>query len=108
MSKYINRANELLSNVQSKIDAFELKKGTSGWPDYYDAPNEIVTQYPELLLDVQTLFFADSPQLPLFEKVKKMSEQLGERYGGSYSEFISLRDILSKYIEYRTFLEAED
>lgn len=108
MSKFEKKASELLARVQSLIEAFELCKGTSGWPDYYDAPSEILTQYPGLLLDVQTLIFIDSPEMPLYSKVHKLEERLGERLGGSYSEFISLRDILSRYIEYRAFLEAEN
>ncbi len=108
MSKYEKKANELLARVQSLIGAFEIRKGTSGWPDYFDAPDEIVSQYPDVLLDVQMLLFSESPQMPLYSKVMKLGERLGERTGGNYCEFISLRDILSKYLEYRTFLEAED
>lgn len=59
MSKFDKRAKELLDRAQSLMDAFELRKGTSGWPDYYEASREIKLQYPDLLIDVQTLLFCD-------------------------------------------------
>lgn len=113
MSKFDKRAKELLDRVQSLMDAFELRKGTSGWPDYYEASREIKLQYPDLLIDVQTLLFCDSPEHPLYIQAKELQDPkklATNRFlsSFSYSDFEALKDILLKYIEYRTFLEAED
>lgn len=113
MSKFEKRAKELLAKVQSLMDAFELHKGTCGWPDYYEASSEIKGQYPELLIDLQTLLFCDSPEHPLYIQVKELKDpktlalnKFANNF--SYSDFEALKNILSKYIEYRAFLEAED
>lgn len=113
MSKFEKRAKELLSKVQSLMDAFELRKGTCGWPDYYEASSEIKNQYPELLIDLQTLLFCDSPDHPLYIQAKELKDPKTIALNGfagnfSYSDFEALRSILLKYIEYRAFLEAED
>ncbi len=103
MSKYINRANELLDKVKAIIDSFVRNEDTSFWASEYIAEKEVTSQYLDILTDVKLLFFSDSPKHPLYTKILefKESEQ------GSYYDFTSLRDILSKYLEYRTFLEAE-
>lgn len=113
MSKFTKRANELLTRIQSLIDAFEIRKGTSGWPDYYEAKSEIKSQYPDVLTDVQLLLFSDSPEHPLYIQAIKLNDSRNtvmNRYADNftYSDFIGLRDILLKYIEYRSFLEEED
>lgn len=104
MSKYINRTNELLDKVKSILDTFVRNEDTSFWASEYIAEKEVTSQYIELLTDVKLLLFSDSPQHPLYIKTL----ELREYEQGSYYDFINLRDILSKYLEYRTFLEAED
>lgn len=113
MSKFEKRAKELLSKVQSLMDAFELRKGSCGWPDYYEASSEIKGQYPELLIDLQTLLFCDSPEHPLYIQAKELKDPKTIAFNSfatnfSYSDFETLKNILSKYLEYRAFLEAED
>ena len=113
MSKFDKRAKELLAKVESLMDSFELHKGTSGWPDYHDASSEIKGQYPELLIDTQTLLFCDSPEHPLYIQAKALKDPKTIApsclaYNFSYSDFEALKSILSKYIEYRAFLDAED
>lgn len=113
MSKFEKRAKELLSKVQSLMDAFELSKGSNGWPDHYVASSEIKSQYPELLIDVQTLLFCDSPEHPLYIQAKELKDPKTVILNGfasnfSYSDFETLKNILVRYIEYRAFLEAKD
>ena len=113
MTKYEKRANELLDRVQSLIDSFEVRKGTSGRAGHHDAQSDIESQYPDILTDVQILLFSDSPEHPLYIQSMKLNERRDyvlSRAGGSfgYSDLIKLRSILSKYIEYRNFLEAGD
>ncbi len=104
MSKYIDKANELYDKVQSILDSFKLNEDKSVWASKYVAEKEITSQYPDILTDIKLLFFADSPKLPLYIKILEFDE----REHGSHTDFSNLRDILSKYLEYRTFLEAED
>ena len=113
MSKYDSKANELLDRVRSLIGQFEVRKHDSVWGDDYYAPDEITSQYPEILLDVQTLLFCESPQFPLFIQAMSLNERRdrvmnrgGERF--SYFDFKDLEKLLLKYLEYRAFLEAKD
>lgn len=113
MSKYISRANELLDRVRSFIELFEVQKNNNGWGDDYFAPDKITYQYPEILLDVQTLFFCESPQFPLYVQSMGLNERkdlvlkrCGDRF--SYSDFKNLEKLLLRYLEYRAFLEATD
>ena len=107
MTKYGRRANELLDRVQSLIDSFEVRKGTSGRAGHHDAQSDIESQYPDILTDVQILLFSDSPEHPLYnERRGYVLSRAGGSFG--YSDLIKLRSILSKYIEYRNFLEAGD
>lgn len=113
MSKYELKANDLLARLQALINKFEIHKGQDGWPDYYVASSEITDQYPDILIDVQTLFFCDSPSHPLYVQVMKLNERKDKvlsRYSDefSYSDFVTLKNILLKYLEYRAFLEAKD
>lgn len=113
MSKFEKRAKELLTKVQSLMDAFELRKGSCGWPDHYEASSEITGQYPELLIDLQTLLFCDSPEHPLYIQAKELKDPKAIAFNSfasnfRYSDFEALKKILLKYLEYRTFLEAED
>lgn len=104
MSKYIDRANELLYKIQSIIGSFLRNEDTSCWAYEYIAGEEVTSQYPEVLLDVKLLLFSDSPKHPLYAMILEFKEY----EQGTYYDFTSLRDLLSKYLEYRTFLEAED
>lgn len=113
MDKYISKANELLDRVQSQLGLFETRKGNDGWEDEYFAPNAITFQYPEILLDIQTLFFCESPQHPLYIQAMNLNErkdrvlnQYGDKF--SHSDFKILEKLLLRYIEYRAFLEAKD
>lgn len=113
MSKYIDRAKEINTRLQTLIDAFEIRKGSNGWPDDYIASSKIKEQYPDILLDVQNLFFCDSPQSPLYARAMNLNERVFEvskdiHKSFFYSDFIGLKELLSKYFEYRAFLEAED
>ena len=113
MSKYKSKASELLGRVQSLIDSFVIEKVTNGWPDDYVASKTITEQYPDILLDVQSLFFCDAPESPFYNRAMKLNERLDDvqsRVGVyfRYTDFIGLQELLSKYLEYREFLEADD
>lgn len=111
MSKYESKANELLNKVQSLLDAFKVRSSNSLGDDYF-ASVEITNQYPDLLLDIQTLLFCDSPQNPLYIASMKLNDRRDkvlktfDRF--QHFDFVELKKLLSKYIEYRQFLEAED
>ncbi|MBJ2189110.1 MAG: hypothetical protein JFR41_10860 [Muribaculaceae bacterium] len=113
MSKYESKAKEILARVQTLTEAFEIRKGNSGWPDYYVAPKDITGQFSDIVLDVQMLFFSDSPQLPLYFQAMKLNDRVdlvqsrcGDQF--NYSDFTNIKELLSKYLEYREFLEAGD
>lgn len=111
MSKFVKKANELLARVESLMSSFELVKGSDGWPDDYKAKKEIWSQYPDILIDVQTLLFCDSHEHPLYLLTKKFEKEQEARYDKNfftYSDFETLKNILSKYLQYRAFLESED
>ncbi len=113
MSKYELKANDLLARLQELINKFEIHKRPDGWSDYYAASSEITDQYPDILIDVQTLLFCDSPHHPLYVQAMKLNERKDKvlsRYGDrfSYLDFVTLKNILLKYLEYRAFLEAKD
>lgn len=112
MSKYIDKAKEINTCLQTLIDAFEIRKGSNGWPDEHIASSEVREQYPDILLDVQYLFFCDSPQSPFYARAMNLNERMFEvskdvHKAFCYSDFIGLKELLSKYLEYRAFLEAE-
>ncbi len=113
MSKFVSKGNELLDRVRSQLGLFEGREYDSVWGNDYFAPDEVTNQFPDTLLDVQTLFFCDSPQLPLYYQAIKLNERVdwvlnqgGERF--SYNDFKNLEKLLLKYLEYRAFLEAKD
>lgn len=111
MDKFSKRANELLDRVKSLKDSFESREYSDGWGVDYNAPEEVTSQYPDLLLDVQILFFSDSPQLPLYVKSMALNEKIENRGFSNpfrYSDFAGLENLLSKYLQYRSFLEAKD
>lgn len=112
MSKYQRKANEILGRIQALVDAFEIRKGENGWPDDYEAPYEVLEQFPEIVLDIQTLLFCDSPQHPLYVQAMKLNDRVdivmssyGDRF--SYSDFEKVKELVSKYIQYLSFLEEE-
>lgn len=116
MSKYTTKANELLARTQSLLRSFELTRRAiiCGDSDEYYAPREILKQYPGLLLDVQTLFFSDSPQNPLYVKAMSLNKRMemvlndpGNRHF-EYSDFKAIETLLLRYGQYRNFFEAED
>ena len=116
MSKYTTKANELLARTRSLLDSFELvyESKTPGVSNEYYAPREILEQYPELLLDVQTLFFSGSPQNPLYVKAMSLNKRVemvlndpGNRHFG-YSDFKATETLLLRYSQYRHFFEAQD
>ena len=103
MSKYITRANELLEQAQA-LSEVTVKFGQAA---------ELNRTYIDLLLDIQTLFFCESPQFPLYIQSMKLNERcdIVSRRPGDYfneSDFQKLKKYLTKYLEYREFLEAED
>lgn len=111
--KFRLKAQELLDRTQSLINAFEIRKGTSGWPDDYVASEEITEQYPDLLLDIQMLLFSESSSSPLYVEAMKLNERKDlvlHRYGDSfnYNDFVRLAKLLSKYIQHLDFLAAKD
>ena len=115
MSKYLNRANELLSRVQSLKGKYEKKEKSTelNLEPEYSAPAEVGNQFPELLLDTLNLLHADSPELPLFIQANRMSNRIDPIYTELYSkytrkDFDNLEKVLLKYIEYRVFLEEKD
>ena len=113
MSKYISKAEEIRKRVQDILDAFELYKGTPGWPDFYDTEPEIKSQYIDILTDIQILLFCDSAKHPLYIQAMNLKSQKDLEYSTynanfKYADFEKLKNILSKYIQYREFLEAED
>ena len=113
MSKYTSKATELLNRVQSYIDSFEIRKRTDGWSDDHIVSPTILKQYPGILLDIQSLFFCDSAQSPFYNRAMKLNERLDYVKAHfdvdfQYSDFIELKDLLSKYLEYREFLEVND
>lgn len=111
MSKFVKKANELLARVESLMESLELKEGTSGSTSRFDAKREIWVQYPDILIDVQTLLFCDSPEHPLYLLTKKFEKEQEARYDKNfftYSDFEKLKEILLKYRQYRAFLESED
>lgn len=113
MSKFDKRANELLDRVHTIMRAFETSKDKSGLPDRCTVESNDTKQYPDILTDLQTLLFCESPKHPLYVQAMKLNERRDtvlSRYGDrfSYRDFVNLESILIKYLEYRTFLEAED
>lgn len=74
MSKFESKAKELLLRVDNLINSFEICEGRNGGTYYY-APDNILNQYHDLLLDVQTLFFSDSPLNPLYVRAKTTSRK---------------------------------
>lgn len=113
MSKYISKAEEISRRIQSILDAFQVRKGQDGWPDEYTAPAAITDQYPDVLFDVQNLIFCDSPQHPLLarslelnERRRSVMESVVKEF--RYEDFVTLKGLISKYIQYRNFLEASD
>ena len=100
MSKFVNKANELLARVESLMSSFELVKGSDGWPDDYKAKKEIWSQYPDILIDVQTLLFCDSPEHPLYLLTKKFEKEQETRYDKNfftYSDFEKLKPKIRNY-----------
>lgn len=114
MSKFESKAKELLLRVDNLINSFEICEGRNGGTYYY-APDNILNQYHDLLLDVQTLFFSDSPLNPLYVRAMELNERRDDvvKRSGSekrldISDFNKIQKLLSRYIEYRHFLQAED
>lgn len=112
MSKYESKAKELLDRVERLLGSFEIERSSSGISDDSYAPDKITNQFPDILLDVQTLLFSDSPLHPLYIRAMELNERKNitksrcERF--RYSDFATLKDILQRYLEYRSFLEAGD
>ena len=113
MDKFKTKACELNNRIKTILDSFEIRKRADGWPNDYFAPDEVTTQFPDLALDVQLLFFSDSPENPLYisaiklnERIEEVTKRYGDRFG--YHDFIYLQGLLSKYSEYRDFLASSE
>lgn len=100
MDKFLSRAEDLLIYTDSLLEDFS-------------ASLELNRAYTDLLLDIQLLFFADSPQNPLYIQsiaLNKRKDTVLERYCDYFSknDFETLRKLISKYLQYRSFLQEED
>lgn len=99
----------MLTRVQSLIDEIEQH----GQPDRYLVPVKISEQFPDIAIDVQTLFFCDSPMHPLYAAAMRFNHKLEMakrdcRKTFNHSDFIELKSLLTKYLESQALLEVKD
>lgn len=112
MDKFESKAKEILARVESLMAAFEPINRR--YDEYY-APDSITCQFPDVLLDAQILFFADSPQNPLYvramrlnDRIERMNKSIGSGDRYHHGDFEDVRELLSRFLEYLSFRSKED